>query len=116
MHTWPLKALMLIPSSTEAGAAEEVAASVTAFRLCEAEFCCKVCSRVASMPLKVFKETIGRSVKVLDHQVARGGAWNAFIVRDKDPVCRRAVALDRLIHRAKVCRAPSFCIHAAQDP
>ena len=85
---------MLIPSSAEAGATEEVA--VTAFRLCEAELCRKVCCRVASMHLKVLKETIGRSVKVLDHQVSRGGAWNAFIVRDKDPVCRRAVSLYRL--------------------
>ena len=88
---------MLIPSSTEAGATEEVAAIVTPFTLCEADLCRKVCCRVASMHLKVLKETIGCSVKVLDHQVSRGDAWNAFIVRDKDPVCRRTVALNGLI-------------------
>ena len=70
MHTWPLKALMLIPSSTEACATEEVAAKVTVFRLCDAETCRKVCCRVASMHLKDLKETIGRSVKVVDHQVS----------------------------------------------
>ena len=86
---------MLIPSSIEIGATGEVAANV--FMLCEAGTCHTLCCKLASIVLKVLKETIGRSVMAMGHQVSRGGAWRAFIVRDKDPVCRSAVALHRLI-------------------
>ena len=86
---------MLIPSSTEDGATGEAAANV--FALCEAGPCHTLCCKVASTILKVFKETIGRSVTALDNQVLRGDARRKFIVRDKDPLGRSMMALIRLI-------------------
>ena len=80
---------MLIPSSTEVGATGEVAANVTIFMLCETGPCHTLCCKFTFAILKLLKETIGRSVSAVDHQVSREGAWKAFMLRDKDPYANR---------------------------